>query len=508
MRLRKNCACAIFRCAGDLPTGVAATVRIAEPVPANAAGRACASGRPGCGGIYCVSGRRPMFRWWQLALLAGYALLPVLTVWRAMALRRRGGRGALASAVIFIVAGVAAGLVVGAANAILAYGRVPPLQTARLICVFAGGGCAVWWLNAALRHAALRLAGVPADRAVANPQQPVGRVMLAMVVQRVVVVLLAVPYLLALATGYRPGVTTSWSPAADVSDCAEVWLETGDGLRLQAWWMKATAGNRADGDEDGGWRGRRSVVLCHGTGSGAEQHRRLARLLVEAGYNVLAPQLRGHGRSGGCFGGFGAVEKRDVVAAVRWLRQRHPDLSQRIFGIGTGTGAAALLAAAADPDEGRHIDALVLCEPFARLDVVAEAALGDELPRPLRRLLARCVLAAASVHAGADLLRFAPGDCAADIWPRPVLVIHGRQRGPVPVLEEMEVYRRLSGPREEFWPGVAEDDAQRPRSGRGIELQIRLLRRALGMDDEIWSDPGVQHRTLRFLEEARSAPYV
>ena len=38
---------------------------------------------------------------------------------------------------------------------------------------------------------------------------------------------------------------------------------------------------------------------------------------------------------------FGDLARRDVLAAVRWVRAQHPDESHKVVGLGLNTGAAA-----------------------------------------------------------------------------------------------------------------------------------------------------------------------
>ncbi len=85
-------------------------------------------------------------------------------------------------------------------------------------------------------------------------------------------------------------------------------LVTSDGVRLVA-----TAWH-ADDREFG-------CVVAHGfTGSALNPRvRAISEHLHAAGFGVIAPDLRGHGRSGG-LSTVGALEIRDVAAAVAWLR--------------------------------------------------------------------------------------------------------------------------------------------------------------------------------------------
>jgi alpha-beta hydrolase superfamily lysophospholipase len=96
-------------------------------------------------------------------------------------------------------------------------------------------------------------------------------------------------------------------------------------------------------------------LLCHGLGSSKSNALPVAEHLLRAGYNVLAFDFRAHGESAGHVSTFGARERLEVLAAVEWLRRERPRQSERIFGVGASMGAAALVAAAADPSpEGKR----------------------------------------------------------------------------------------------------------------------------------------------------------
>src|SRR5207237_8058214 len=97
----------------------------------------------------------------------------------------------------------------------------------------------------------------------------------------------------------------------------------------------------------------------HGLASSKSNQLILARRLVPGGYNCLAIDFRAHGQSAGQLTTFGATEKRDVLAAIHWLREHHADESKPIVGVGANMGAAALISAAADDSsEGNSLAAV------------------------------------------------------------------------------------------------------------------------------------------------------
>jgi alpha-beta hydrolase superfamily lysophospholipase len=103
--------------------------------------------------------------------------------------------------------------------------------------------------------------------------------------------------------------------------------------------------------------GGRGIVLAHGAQFDKSSWEKQARVLVKAGFRVLAIDFRGYGQSRA-----GAESGKlyiDVLAAVRYL---HRDGAKTVSVIGgsMGGGAAAAAAAASEPGE---IDRLILLAP-------------------------------------------------------------------------------------------------------------------------------------------------
>jgi pimeloyl-ACP methyl ester carboxylesterase len=102
--------------------------------------------------------------------------------------------------------------------------------------------------------------------------------------------------------------------------------------------------------------GERGVVLAHGGRFTKESWAEQAPVLADAGFRVVAIDFRGRGRSRGGPDARDGDEFHDVLAAVRWLRQRGAT-SVAVIGASFGGGAAARAAVEARPGE---IDRLVL----------------------------------------------------------------------------------------------------------------------------------------------------
>lgn len=68
------------------------------------------------------------------------------------------------------------------------------------------------------------------------------------------------------------------------------------------------------------------------------------------GFSILAIDLRGHGQSSDSRLTFGITERKDIIAAVDWLKQKGFK-SQKIGVLGVSMGSASVIGAAADdPD--------------------------------------------------------------------------------------------------------------------------------------------------------------
>lgn len=136
--------------------------------------------------------------------------------------------------------------------------------------------------------------------------------------------------------------------------------------------------------------GPHGVVLVHGGRFTKESWHEQARILVEAGFRVLALDLRGFGQSQGNDGTSAPTEKArelDVLAAVEHLRQNGAT-TVSVVGASMG-GDYAAEAAEAHPDE---IDRLVLLAAGAYTPLVRSKArklfilsrddvIGDNTPR-------------------------------------------------------------------------------------------------------------------------------
>jgi pimeloyl-ACP methyl ester carboxylesterase len=189
-----------------------------------------------------------------------------------------------------------------------------------------------------------------------------------------------------------------------------VTLRTSDGVRLAATLWAPNHGEVA-------------CVVAHGfTGSSRNPHvRRICRLLTAQGIDVLAPDFRGHGRSGGR-GTAGADEIHDVAAAVAWLRAAgYPFVAVLGWSMG-GTAVLRHAGLGGDADAVVSVSAPGLwfergTRPMRLVHWMFESRSG----RVATRVLRRTRLSAA----GWSVVPEAPAEVAGAIAPRPLLIVHG-----------------------------------------------------------------------------------
>jgi pimeloyl-ACP methyl ester carboxylesterase len=164
-------------------------------------------------------------------------------------------------------------------------------------------------------------------------------------------------------------------------------------------------------------------VVAHGfTGSSRVEHvQQICRTLTSHGAGVLAPDLRGHGSSGGR-STVGDLEVHDIAASVAWLRERG---YQKIAILGWSMGGSAVLRFAG---LGGDVDAVV--------SVSAPGRWFERGTRPMRivhwlcetrtgRTVLRVARGTRLAHDGWVEVPEAPHEVVGAIHPTPLLIVHG-----------------------------------------------------------------------------------
>lgn len=216
-----------------------------------------------------------------------------------------------------------------------------------------------------------------------------------------------------------------------------VQFETQDGFSLEGWFMPAEGATR-------------TLLICHGAGANKGNFIWFLSPLSFKGYNLMMFDFRAHGSSGGRTCTYGLREKRDVRAAVDWLKEHRAGQSKKIVGLGSSQGAMALVLAAA---EDERIDAIILDSPF-----VSPRALAHDHARriPIIGPLATdWILLLMSIQTGTDFFADYALDAVDHLKGRPIFLIHGDEDIIMPAGHTRRLYERASGPREVWYgPGT------------------------------------------------------
>ena len=133
---------------------------------------------------------------------------------------------------------------------------------------------------------------------------------------------------------------------------------------------------------------RPTLLFLHGKGGDATEWTPDVRRALDLGYNALAPDLRGHGGSGGYFFTYGLLEKEDLEHALEACREKFGLDPSRLGVHACSAGAVVALELAARHPE---IRALWIESPYSDPRAMARRYLSAAtgLPEPLLGLTAR-----------------------------------------------------------------------------------------------------------------------
>lgn len=380
-------------------------------------------------------------------LMTAYIAAPIVAIIRS--LRNRGNNGPALATLGTFAAGTAMGISLSVVYAIAVKGGVSISQailasyfaTALMILLRA--------LDAALRAVTWRMSvrhEIGADGITPLVSVRPRAALIGNVVRVLLLFGVGLPFVMSAVVTYRPKVRLNDDPMTQLGFYFEpVEFEATDGVRISGWFLPAQVGTRQI-------KSAKTVILCHGLGSNKANQLVLSRRLIPAGYNVLAIDLRAHGQSGGQLSSFGDLERRDVLGAVRFLQRNRPAVAQRIFGVGASQGAAAIIAAAAgDSPEAQSIEAIAVYGTYDDLGGLVKSLSKKTFLPPFNWILDQIALPVASAHVGADLAGFKPAELVKQVWPRPILVIHGVQDQIIDFSHGKRLYENADFPKEFDW---------------------------------------------------------
>ena len=185
----------------------------------------------------------------------------------------------------------------------------------------------------------------------------------------------------------------------------DISIQVGDGHTLSGWYIPAEASDKA-------------VIFIHGHGADRHEGMRWFKAVHQAGFNILAFDLRNQGKSAKSFSTMGYFEKRDVIRALDYLQQQKQIESIGIFGTSMGA-ATSIMAMVDDP----RIAAGVFEAGWANLDDLYSEIIEQHMGLPSYPLLPLTTWMLEQ-RTGMEMAKLNPEDMLADIAPRPVFIIH------------------------------------------------------------------------------------
>lgn len=235
----------------------------------------------------------------------------------------------------------------------------------------------------------------------------------------------------------------------------DVILSAVDGLALHAHWLPAPQDTH------------RWVICVHGYGRSGAEMGHFASHYADQGWNLLLPDLRGHGESEGNYVGFGWDDRLDLVSWVSWIVRRDPQAWIVLHGLSMGAAAVLLTTGGALP---QNVKGAVSDCSYTSASALLRLILhkSHRWPGPAGTALA-ALRSAVKRRAKYDLDK-ADALNAVRRSHTPTLFIHGVSDELIPAAMMAELYEHARCPKEFLWV---------PHAGHG---------RALLADSELyWS---------------------
>ena len=189
----------------------------------------------------------------------------------------------------------------------------------------------------------------------------------------------------------------------------DVSFQSDEGTDLRGWYMPAEASGELPD---------KAVIFVHGHGADRREGMRWFKAVHQAGFNILAFDLRNQGKSAKSFSTMGYFEKHDVIAALDYLQQQKQIQSIGIFGTSMGA-VTSIMAMVDDP----RIAAGVFEAGWANLDELYGEIIEQYMGLPSFPLLPLTV-SMLEWRTGMDLAKLNPENILGAIAPRPVFIIH------------------------------------------------------------------------------------
>ena len=187
------------------------------------------------------------------------------------------------------------------------------------------------------------------------------------------------------------------------------------------------------------------VIVAHGYTSSADGMTRYIRHFYEQGYNVLAVDLRGHGRSEGDYIGMGWHDRLDMVEWIDEVIERDAQAEIALFGISMGGATVMMTAGEELPD---NVKVIVEDCGYSSVSDVFIYQLDDLFGLPEFPVL-QAANTVTKMRAGYDLYEASAVEQLKKSQ-LPILFIHGDQDTFVPFEMLEDVYDAAPGEKEKL----------------------------------------------------------
>jgi len=239
-------------------------------------------------------------------------------------------------------------------------------------------------------------------------------------------------------------------------------IRADDGIELDVWTIRAT----------GTCRG--TVILFHGICDAKASYLVIGEELGRRGFDVVLHDLRAHGRSGGQYVTWGALEQRDARRIMDELIAAGT-VRPPVYAMGMSLGGAVAIQYAAIEPRCRGVMALAPCKDartICRRLLLATAPLM--WPGQYTKVLARA----------GEIGGFDPADASAvDAAARltcPLLLAHGSRDWTVPPSHSRAIYDAAGGPRQRIVvPDTGHNDLIRVHWRWAVEAFDHMARTGL-----------------------------
>lgn len=163
-----------------------------------------------------------------------------------------------------------------------------------------------------------------------------------------------------------------WRPDEYGMEYEDVFFQAADGVALEGWFIPAGSNrliicNHFMPANRSGYPGKVKPWL--GFGENEANFLPRYKTLHDAGYNILAYDLRNHGMSGssgGEFVGHGLVEYRDVIGSLRYARSRSDTANMEISLLSMCLGCnSTIVAMDKYPEEFQDVKSMIALQPIS-----------------------------------------------------------------------------------------------------------------------------------------------